>query len=188
MINVVSLVGLFYQWASYGGPQLYDFFARYEDLIIYTIPFLLIFAIVYGVLNKTEMFGKNRAVPTIIGLAVAFLALWEGTVISFFSVVFPNLGIAIACLLAIIILLGLFMSFEKTNYGTIILWFVGAAFAVIVILTALADYDWWGSYWWNEYSGLIVLLIVVAIVVGVVVGVTGKEKPSRYRWLVPGES
>jgi len=183
MINLVSL----FSYPAFIGGDLSSFFTTYQDVILYTIPFLLIFSIVYGILIKAKIFGDNKAVATIIGIAVSFLALWQGTVINFFSVIFPNLGIAISVLLVILILLGLFMSFQDSNYGTIILWFTGAVLAIIVILTSLSDYAWWGSYWWQEYGGLIVLLILVAVVVGVVVGTSGKKDKSKYRWLVPDE-
>ena len=186
MINLVSLIGVFLPWAGYGGSDLYSFFSRYNDFIVYSLPFLLIFAIVYGILSKSKIFGENKAVATIIALTIGFMALWEGTVIDFFAIIFPNFGIALAALLVILILLGLFMSFEKSNHGTIILWFVGIVFALIVILTSFSDYNWLGGWWWQEWGGLIVLGILIAVVIGVIVG-TGSTKPSKYRWLLPNE-
>jgi len=186
---MTNLVGLVLQtFPLIGGGSLGEFFGRYNDLIVYTIPFILIFAVVYGILYKAKIFGENKGVNAIIGLSIAGLALWEGSVIQFFSVIFPNLGIAIAVLLGMVILLGLFMSFEKSNIGSIILFFFAMLLGLIVILSSLSDYNWWGSYWWQNWGGLLIIGLIIIIVVGILMA-TGKQtgKPSRYSFLVPNE-
>ena len=58
MINLVSFIGVFLPWAGYGGSDLYSFFSRYNDFIVYSLPFLLIFAIVYGILSKSKIYDE----------------------------------------------------------------------------------------------------------------------------------
>ena len=63
----------------------------------YVLPFLLIFAIVFGVLNAIKIFGKeNKGINAIIAVAVGLLSLQWGFVPQFFSEVFPRTGVALA--------------------------------------------------------------------------------------------
>ena len=62
---------------------------------------MLIFALVFGILIKTQIFKDNKAVNGIIALAVAFMALQFDFVPTFFAQIFPRLGIGLAIILGI---------------------------------------------------------------------------------------
>ena len=75
--------------------------------------FLLIFAVVYGILSTMNIFSKgdkNKGVNAVIAIAVGLLALQWDYVPEFFSVIFPYAGIGISILLVALILMGLFLS------------------------------------------------------------------------------
>ena len=78
----------------------------------YILPFLLIFAVVYGILSKINILGeqgKNKGVNAVISVAVGLLALQFDYVPHFFSMIFPYAGMGISVLLVALILANLFL-------------------------------------------------------------------------------
>lgn len=138
----------------------------------YGLPFLLIFAIVYGILIKTAIFGdetKAKGVNAVIAIAVGLLALQWGVVPDFFASIFPNLGVGLSILLVALLLLGLFTEFTGTDqHWTKITFFViGAIIAVWVVIDSLtASGAWIGGSWWETYGPAIITLAALAGLVG----------------------
>ena len=133
----------------------------------YILPFLLIFALVYAILMKSEIFGDNRGAVVIMALAVGLLSLVGDYVPRFFQTIAPALGIGLSILLAAIILLGLFYK-DITWVKTVLLW-CGIAIFIVVVYSSLSDYNFSGSYLWDQYApALITLAIIIAAVVAIV--------------------
>ena len=65
----------------------------------YLLPFLFIFAVVFGILSKTKVLGDNKGVQATIALAIGLLSLQFDYVSNFFSIFLPYAGIGIAILL-----------------------------------------------------------------------------------------
>jgi len=183
----MSVTGLVVGWGNDIGYIL----QTWADMGIfaYALPFLLIFAIVFGILQATRMLGGNKGVSTVIALAVGLLALQWNYVPSFFSVIFPYAGVGMGILLVVLILMGLFVNPEQKGYF-IAFFIVGGAIALIVILSSLASYDWWGAWWWDEYWPAIIALLVVGGLIAVVIassyrgtgrGSSGGKKLSFWR-------
>ena len=82
--------------------SLGELFAQWEaaGIFAYALPFLLIFAILFGILSKINIFGSkdnpNKGVNAIISLAVAFMSLQFNLVSTFFADLFPRFGIALS--------------------------------------------------------------------------------------------
>ena len=152
-----GLIGdMFYQWEQYG------FFS-------YLLPFLLIFALVFGILTQIKIFKDNKAINGIIALAVGLMALQFEMVPVFFSEIFPRLGIGLAILLVLLILVGMF---ADPDSGAV-MWTLlgGGVIIVIVILVQTAGVVGWSSgYWWNDnwptIAGVVVILVIIGIIVG----------------------
>ena len=143
------------------------------DIFYYALPFLLIFALVFAILQKVKIMGgdenKNRGINAVIALVVALMALQFDQVPIFFQIVFPKLGMALAALLVVLILIGLFADFEKRSGPAYVFLGVGGVLAVLVLITSLSDYSWWtGSFWQDNISAIIAGVIIVVFVVIVV--------------------
>ncbi len=150
----------------------------------YMIPFLLIFAIVFGILTSSGFLGQNKGVNTIIALAVALLSLQLEFVPMFFSEIFPRLGVALAILLTALILIGLFVDWrEKGWLGGFAA--IGGIIAIITILSALSSYGWVNSWWWQEYWPYIIVgVLLVAAVIWVIVS-SSKSSSSGSKIEIP---
>lgn len=134
----------------------------------YAIPFLLIFALIFGILSRMNLFKENKAINGIIALAVALMALQFPFVPMFFAEVFPALGVGLAVMLVILILTGLFI--DPKNKG----WMVGLSIVSIVVVAAvLISSSWnlglsfggWFRYNWPTLIGIGVFVGLIIIIV-----------------------
>lgn len=144
----------------------------------YVLPFLVIFALVYGILLRTKLFEQNKAIDGIIALAVGLMALQFDFVPRFFSEIFPRLGIALAVILVLIILLGLFFpaNIAFINYALLI---VGVIIFLIVLTKSGLFVGSGFDSWWSQY-GTMAISIGVVILVLIVVFVASRENPKPF--------
>lgn len=140
------------------------------DVFTYVLPFLLIFAVIYGILSKSNMFGAEaKGVNVIIALALGLLSLVGGYVPEFFQRIAPNLAIGISILLAAIVLLGLFM--DGTQKPKIVNGLIGLA-VLIFIFVAYSSFSYnylgFGNLWYEYGNALVTLLIIAGIIAAVI--------------------
>lgn len=67
------------------GIQFLDKFGAYRVLF----PFLLIFAITYGVLSRTDLVGENKTVGLVISFVVAFVFVLSANAVQFINTLIP---------------------------------------------------------------------------------------------------
>jgi hypothetical protein len=173
------LIGSMLSWyGSYGGGydsysgrgRIGDFLTQWQDAGIFSVllPFLLIFVLVFGILEKTKLFnGKNKSINPLIGFVVSLMAIQFEFVSEFFSVIFPKLGVALAVILVLLILLGIFM--PKESWVTYSLIAISAIILVIVLIQTAGDLGWSAGYWWYEnwsiFAGGIFILIIFGVII-----------------------
>ncbi len=157
--------------ASYGyaGGAIGDFLnsLAQEGFFSYLLPFLLIFALVFGILKRTKIFEKN-AINGIIALGIGLMALQFDFVPRFFAEIFPRLGVALAVILVVLILAGLFIDPNEKGLMWGMVGIVGIILVIVLVQTAGA-LGWSSGYWWQEnwpfIAGVVFILVVVAIIV-----------------------
>ncbi|MCK4647756.1 hypothetical protein KAT24_02395 [Candidatus Pacearchaeota archaeon] len=156
-----------------------DMFAQWEQIgfFSYLLPFLLIFALVFGILTKVKLFKENKAINAIIALVVALMAIQLEFVPTFFSQIFPKLGVALAVILAFMILVGLFIDPEHPAI-TWILMGIGLIIFIIVIVQTAGSMGWSTGYWWQDnWVTVIGVVIVIALLVAVIAGSSKSKNP-----------
>lgn len=159
--------------ASYGyGSSIGDVFFTLEQNGFFSLvlPFLLLFALVYGILKRTKIFKENNAVNGIIALSVGLMALQFNFVTVFFAELFPRVGIALSIILAIMIIIGLFADPDSkgVTYGMLA---VSVIIIIIVLLNTSDALGWQAGSWWTS-GGWVTAAIWVGVVVLVIVIVT----------------
>jgi len=145
----------------------------------YVIPFLLIFAVVFAILKKTEILGKgNDGILAIISVALGLLSLQFDFVSEFYAVIFPRFGIGLSMFLVALIFLGFFMKEDGSDMFKKLGW-VGYVIGIGVVLWALSEWDEWNSFggfggWFSE--NIWALLILGVIIAVIVIVASGKDR------------
>ncbi len=156
MAITTSITEILNQWAAMG-------------VFSYVFPFLLIFAVVFGILQKARIFGdaeKTKGINAIIALAIGFLSLQFDFVSTFFATIFPRFGIGLAVFLVLIIAIGFFYNPDDDNDKSKVAW-IGFLVGIGVVVWAITNWNFWmsGNYnisWWlQEYFWPLIILVVV---------------------------
>jgi len=166
--------------ASYGGfygGEIGNILAQWEQMGVfsYMLPFLLIFALIFGILSKLNLFGSasNKSINAIIALASSLMALQFGVVTVFFQEIFPKLGVALSVVLVVLILVGLFGNPKDKPFMNTLMWgsFGIAAFVAISSLGVFkggATGELLGfipAYWWSRYGSLVIFALLIIIII-----------------------
>jgi len=146
----------------------------------YLLPFLLIFGVVYGILEASRIISGNKGVNVVIAAVVGLLTLRVGYVQRFFIEAFPRLGVGIAILIILLVLTGLFIGPGKNM--KVMFWIfiaIGLVIGVVVIAGSFDSFGWGGGYNWFESEAVYWILsaaLLVGLIVAIVVGKT-ESKP-----------
>jgi hypothetical protein len=164
------------------GGALGDLLSKWEEagLFSYLLPFLIIFAMVFGILTKMKIFKESKAVNAIIALAVALMALQFGFVTNFFAQIFPRLGVGLAVILGVLIITGLFAD-PDSNLINYVLLGIGVITIAIVIIQSAGALGWASGQWWQDNWQLVVGAIVIFILIAIVIGAGSKKEPYKYK-------
>jgi hypothetical protein len=154
------------------------------------LPFLLMFALVFGLLSKINIFGggkedtnKGKGINAIISIAVALMALQFDVVSVFFAEIFPRMGVALSIILIVLVLGGLFIPTNKENN-----WFMVVLSIIIfiiigtVIFNSFSALGWgideWGlSNFWSQYGSIVIFAVIIITVVIIATYQPKREKP-----------
>jgi len=164
--GVDTITEVLNQWAEAG-------------VFAYLLPFLFIFAVVFGILNKTKVLGESKGVQATIALALGLLSLQFDYVSNFFSIFLPYTGIGIAVLLVAVVLTGLVIEEDDKNHWVKKVFFgVGALIFLVVVVTSISDSSLIGGYRFAESWPAITAAIILLLLVAFVVWGGGKKTPA----------
>ena len=157
---ITSVVDLLNQWDRVGAD--------------YVLTFLLVFAVVFGILTATNILGKNKGVHVIIAMVIGLMSLKFGMATAFFSEVFPRTAVAIAVILVIVILTAVFVPKEHWGGWAIGLYSLGGVAFIFVMFNSFSALSWFGSNWWGDWGGLLIgALLIIGVIIAV--AVSGNE-------------
>ncbi len=153
----------------------------------FLLPFLLIFAVVFGILTTTNILGKNKGVHIIIAFVIGLLALRLDFVPRFFAEIFPRLGVGLAVILTLVILIGLFVPQDAMRYWLYGLGAIAFVIAIVVVSQSFEGYGWFSSGSYSDYVGWIVGGVLVIGLIIAVANATGDDakKDEKPAVLVP---
>jgi len=161
-----SLGKVFSQWSNFG-------------VFNYILPFLLIFAVIFGMLEKMKLFevkenpSQTKKINAVIAVVTGLIAIQFDAVPLFFSVAFPKFGMAIAILLISVLLMGMIQGNRNRFLMFVILVILGGMLAVAKTLSPYFGYNWQ-----EDISYLVIPAILIGGVVWVLLG-SGKKKPKE---------
>ena len=150
----VDIATILLQWQTAG---VFDFL----------LPFLLIFAIIYGILSSTNILGTQKGVHVLIAFVIALMALQLNFVSDFYREVFPRLGIGLAVILVVLISVGLFIPEENKLYWLWGLGAIGFITALVIITKSFERYGWQGGLWQDNAGWIIGAVLLVGVIIAI---------------------
>lgn len=161
---------------------------QWQQFGVFTVvlPLILIFAVIYAILEKADLF-KNRGVHMLIALAIGFFTVSNPFISSYFLPLFSNLGLGIAILLVLIVLLGFIIPKEEEKRKTFytIFGILGGILFLFVIGKAGIFKVMFGDgfeLWVRQNVAWIVIFVFVAIMIGAVLifGEDSRKKKKQF--------
>lgn len=155
------------------------------------LPFLLIFVIIFAILQKTHVLGENKknlnlAVAVIFGLLVIIPHVTDSypnnyDIVDIMNSALPTVSIVVVAVIMLLILLGIFGA-DATAFGMRLGgWIAIISIALIVIIFGGAA-GWWGNWGWfsNFFGSDAVALIIILLVFGIIIAfITAGEKDTE---------
>lgn len=155
------------------------FFDKLNDSSLFTffIPFLLVFAIVFGILSKINLFRKkdadeaeekrarriNMGISLVVGLIFASVSLATNCL----SAILPKFAIVITVLLVFYMIMGFIMDVNdnKSLFNIVLGTLVLVGFLIILFLSSeacglkvgLLSWNWLYGDWWKWVAGVIII-------------------------------
>jgi len=155
-----------------------DMFYDLEGSGFYEIalPFILVFAVIFAVLEKVEIFGSNgKKFNVIIGLVAGFLIIRNEIFIEFMNDIIARFSVILIVILAFLIIFGIFGSkAESWSKGVFALGIIAALIAGIFVLSErMGYYDITGTSdfedFYDEYNGIIWIIIFLFVIGGIII-------------------
>ena len=167
---MATVADIFYQLQSSG---FYEF----------ALPFLLVFTIVFAILEKTKLFGGGKKnINLIIGIVVGLIVVNEFEIVDRLNLFLPKVSLFIIVAVMFLILVGLFGANVENGFSGIAL-FLFAIASIFIIYWSLVpdssvlDFSSGGGdlgFWIQDNTSWLILLIIVGIIIWAVVGKSDK--------------
>ncbi len=151
-----------------------------RDMIL---PFLLIFAVTFAILQKTKILGDGKKqIDAIVALVIGLIVITFGYATNLINSIIPFLAISIVVILVFMILYGMVFQGDdkfKVHKGIQITVGILAALGLIIVLlvaTGAWDYLYDRFFLGSDSSGLVTnVILIVVIVVAVLVATLVKS-------------
>lgn len=171
-----SIADILFQWENIG------FFE-------YVLPFLLVFAIVFGILSYMKIFGNQKGIHVVIAIILGLLSIRAGFFTAFLSQVAPRLGVGLTVLLTVLILFGLFVTDQNRGVIGWILLGIGAVIFIIIMSQMYSIFQDFGSglgfYNSDQIAWIVMLGLLIALIAVVAIGNNSGNKNSKTPKFVP---
>lgn len=157
---------------SFQGSGLFEFF----------LPFLLVFSIVFAVLQKIKVLGDNKGVHVIVSLAIGFLAVQNSFIVFLINNFLSNIALVLVLIIMFLVILGLLAGKEvsaKLNWVVVVIALVGIFWALF--------YDFFSGTWilpeifllTGATQGSLLTILIFIVVIFVIVGGFGEKGKSK---------
>lgn len=175
----------------------YGSFLSYLDSFGITdllVPFILIFTIVFAVLQKIEIFGKDKSKKfnIIIALSIALLSViphatgryQQFDIVNVINSSLPQVGLLIIGLVLLMVLVGLIGG--KTDHSSMILGFAGILAVILLLVVFWRAVNPYGTPAWFSFmdnpafQAFLVIILVFGLIVWFVTKEPKKDDKSKF--------
>jgi len=150
------------------------------------LPFVLIFTVLFAILQKTQILGKGKKqIDAIVSLSIGLIVVSYANAVNIISDLMPFMAISVVIILVFLILYGMVFKegqFDLNNkVKNVIGWFAALALGVTVLyITGAWEYiqnNWLGGETQSSIVTNIIFLVIVAVAIGVAMS-SGKKQES----------
>lgn len=156
------------------------------------LPFLLVFTIVFGILEKTRIFGvekiddveyPKKSINSMVAFVIAFFVIATKEIVTALQVSLPKVALILVIVICFLMLVGSFMSdkefsFENNKFWKVFLTIIMFIAVVLIFVDAFGWLDPIIDYIINESNVFLVPLILLVTVIGTIMYVVG-GKPKK---------
>jgi len=166
-------------------PTFFDFNSVMQQwtqigLFDIILPVILIFTLVYAVLMRTTILGKNKSINAVTAVTIAFFAISNPDVSRIMLVLFPSAAVGISIILVFLLIVGLIMPRPYGIWKHLSVW--GGIVIFIWVMSRASNYfggDFiFSSFWWANNSWWLMPIIMFALIIGFI---TYSETPLEGR-------
>ena len=152
------------------------------------LPFLLIFVVIFAILQKSNILGEGkRKYNLVFSLVVGMLVVVPHVtgrypagkdIVEIMNNSLPQVALISVAIIMVLILIGLFGGEAKWMGSYLSGWIAIVAFIIVLVIFG-GSAGWWGNWsWFNNFFGqqtiaIIVMILVFAIIVWWITGVDG---------------
>ncbi|MCH7567859.1 MAG: hypothetical protein IIA87_00385 [Nanoarchaeota archaeon] len=150
------------------------------------LPFLLVFTVIFALLQKSNILGEGRRqIDAIVSLVIALIVVSFGYATGIIVVLMPFLAVAVVIILVFLILYAMVFQGEefKLHKGvkiTLVVLIAAAVVIAVLVSTGAWDYIEYEFFYGSDSSAIVtnvIFLIIIAIAVIAVV-VPGKRRTT----------
>ncbi len=187
---------------------LYDVIRTWDSwgLTDILLPFILIFTIIFAILQKTKIIGEGKKNYNIgVALVIALLVVVphitgsyppNADIVEIINTAIPNVSIVVVAILMVLLLIGTFGASVKIAGTSLATWVIILSVVIIIIIFGAAA-GWWGYrsaggwsfcpgditnncwLWWlddPDTQALVIMILVFGIIVWFI---TKEDKPKK---------
>ncbi len=148
------------------------------------LPFLLVFTIIFAILQKTQILGKDkRQIDALVSLAIGLIVIAYGQATGIIVRLIPILAVTAVVILVFMLLYGMVFAEGKFDMNKYLKGGIGIAVGIVVIVSVLIltgglnyiiDF-----YYRTEGTGLLANIVFIAIAAAAVIAVAAGGKKEK---------
>jgi hypothetical protein len=149
-----------------------DLFYRLQGLGVYEyiLPFLLIFSILFAILEKTQIFTGKKNVNIIVSLIIGLIFVTQFSLVYTLNQFLPKVSLFIVVAVMALMLFGIFGAPVGKGLGHAGM-LIAAVVSLIIIYWALSpslgfQLPYWVQDNWDVIIALVIIIIVIALITG----------------------
>ena len=165
------------------------------------LPFLLVFAVVFGILEKTKILGEEKIgketyprknLNAIVAFVMAMLVVAATKIVGVINVALPKISLLIIVALSFLLMIGIFMKPDNTLYDKLngkwlaflmIVMFMAVILIFLSVIPANENQSWLGyafDYTVEFWSGtLVATIVLLAVVIWAILYITGGDNKKE---------
>tara|TARA_Y100000310_G_scaffold292387_1_gene321097 strand:- start:47 stop:553 length:507 start_codon:yes stop_codon:yes gene_type:complete len=151
------------------------------------LPFILIFTVVFAILQKTQILGKGKKqIDAIVSLAIGLMVVSYANAVGIISDLMPFMAVSVVIILVFLLLYGMVFKEGEFDLSKKVKNVFGGLAALAVIIAVVMVTGIWGYIQENWLGGEsqsaivtnTIFIIIIAVAIGIVLSSSKKNEDS----------